>query len=303
MSTEGCPKFKLAANPIREEFGKLLLDCLLGFNSTKCGCCAIQSGTRTQKVVMCLGLGSVSHLGLASKPNFLQIGELKSGRMKYFVFVSDAKVDMLLPQIPRELKSKLAAEIGVNIGVLTASLKSERDIGEKADRISRLNTVIKFLRKTEDVGSIDEPRNWIEGTEDVRVAYPEEREAVFFVGRSQAQTLFALAGSSAHLTSRGASDTTNIGWSFLPSLLGQLRAMIDTFEDPSINDQSRDIVSRALAETTESEWLDLVQELEKVAPGPRMKVSFLAKRLLAAKHEYLGFNAVLATPLYVAMEE
>src|SRR5258708_16854110 len=138
---------------------------------------------------------------------------------------------MLLPQIPQKLKSKMAAEIGVNIGVLTASLKSERDVDEKADRNSRLNTVIKFLRKTEDVGSIDEPRNWIEGTEDVRVAYPEEREAVFFVGRSQAQTLFALAGSSAHLTSRGACDTTNIGWSFLPSLLGQLTAMIVTFAD------------------------------------------------------------------------
>jgi hypothetical protein len=223
--------------------------------------------------------------------------------MKYFVFVSDAKVDMLLPQIPRQLKSKLAAEIGVNIGVLAASLKSERDVGEKADRISRLNTVIKFLRKTEDVGSIDKPRNWIEGTEDVRVAYPERREAVFFVRRSQAKTLFALAGSSAHLTSRGTSDTTNIGWSFLPTLLDRLKSMIRTFEDPSINDQTRDIVSRALAETTESEWLDLVQELEKVAPGPRMKVNFLAKRLLAGKHEYLGFNAVLATPLYVSMEE
>jgi hypothetical protein len=81
--------------------------------------------------------------------------------MKYFVFVSDAKVDMLLPQIPQKLKSKLTAEIGVNIGVLTAGLKSERDVGEKPDRISRLNAVIKFLRKTEDVGSIDEPRKGV----------------------------------------------------------------------------------------------------------------------------------------------
>jgi hypothetical protein len=218
--------------------------------------------------------------------------------MKYFVFVSDAKVDMLLPQIPQKLKSKLAAEIGVNIGVLTASLKSERDVDEKADRISRLNAVIKFLRKTEDVGSIDEARNWIEGTEDVRVTYPsEEREAVFFVGRSRAQTRFALAGSSAHLTSRGASNTTDIGWSFLPDLLMQLRPAITTFEDPRFKNEI------ALTKDTESEWIEFVTVLEEHAPGPPMRVNFFAKRLLAAKHPYLGFNALLATPLYVAMEE
>src|SRR5260370_26132949 len=146
--------------------------------------------------------------------------------MKYFVFVSDAQVDMLLPQIPQKLKSKMAAEMGVHIGVLTASLKSERDVDEKADRISRLNVVIKFLRKTEDVGSIDEPRNWIEGMEDVRVTYPsEEREAVFFVGRSRAQTRFHFAGSCADLTWRRASNTTDIGGSALPSEVDQLSAV------------------------------------------------------------------------------
>ena len=76
--------------------------------------------------------------------------------MKYFVYMSDAKVDMLLPQIPQEVKSKLAAEIGVNVGVLSAKLKSERDTGVKPDRISRLSTVTGFLRSTQNIGTVDE---------------------------------------------------------------------------------------------------------------------------------------------------
>lgn len=224
--------------------------------------------------------------------------------MKYLVFVSDAKVDMLLPQIPQELKSKLAAEIGVNVGVLSAKLKSERDIGVQPDPISRLNAVTQFLRKTQEVGTVDEPRIWIEGTEDVRIAYPtDSRQAVFFVGRTEAQTRFALAGSSAHLTSRRPTDTTTIGWSFLPDLMIMLKAMITTFEDPRIEDDLGDRASQAVTKDMEFEWIDLVTVLEQHAPGPPMRVNFFAKRLLAGKHPYSEFNAVLATPLYVSMEE
>lgn len=78
--------------------------------------------------------------------------------MKYFVFVSNTKVDMLLPQIPQEVKSKLAAEVGVNVGILMAKLKSERDRGVKLDHISRLNAVTKYIRNTQDIGTIDEPK-------------------------------------------------------------------------------------------------------------------------------------------------
>ncbi len=223
--------------------------------------------------------------------------------MKYFLFVSDAKVDMLLPQIPQESKSKLAAEIGVNVGVLSAKLKSEQDTGVKPDSISRLNAVSNFLRNTQNIGTVDEPEAWVEGTQDVRIVYPtSSRQAVFFVGRSETQTRFALAGSSAHLISRKTS-TDDIGWSFLPDLMIQLRAIFHTFEDSSITEELADLSMSTVTSGYEFEWIDHVGALEERATGPSMKVSFLAKRLLAGKHERLGFNAVLATPLYVAMEE
>ena len=73
----------------------------------------------------------------------------------------------------------------------------------------------------------------------MRIIYPTaSRQAVFFVGRSETQTRFAIAGSSAHLNSRGETGTTNdIGWSFLPDLMIQLKGMINTFEESRIGDE------------------------------------------------------------------
>jgi uncharacterized protein DUF7019 len=222
--------------------------------------------------------------------------------MEYFEFVSDRKVDMLLPQIPQETKSKLAAEFGINIGVLTAKLRSERDTGVESDRISRLNAVAKYLRDTEDIGTVDEPKSWIAGTQDVRVAFPaDHRQAVFFVGRSQNQARFALAGSSAHLISRGKANAIDIGWSFLPDLMMQLESMISLFEKQRIEDASGDRVFRVVTQRLEREWIKLVTALERQTRGPSMKVSFLAKSLKMGRNSERGFNAVLATPLYVAM--
>jgi hypothetical protein len=224
--------------------------------------------------------------------------------MQYFLYASTAKVDMLLPQIPHQEKVKLAGEIGVNVGVFSAKLKSEVALGLKEDRISRLHAVTKFLEKTQDIGTVDEPKAWVEGSGDIRIVYPDEsRRAVFFVGRSAIGTRYALAGSSAHLLTRGGGSAADLGWSFLPDLMAALNSMIRVFENPHTRDEAGERTFKLLAHAYESEWIDLVAELERQAPPPAMKVHFLAKRLLNDTPIHQGFGAVLATPLYIAMEE
>ena len=60
-------------------------------------------------------------------------------RMRFYQYISDSKVDMLLPQIPLKAKQKITAEIGFDIKILTAKLKTERDSLD--DRVSRLLVV------------------------------------------------------------------------------------------------------------------------------------------------------------------
>jgi hypothetical protein len=39
--------------------------------------------------------------------------------MKYYVYISDSKVDMLLPQVPGALKQTIAAKLGFDIKILS----------------------------------------------------------------------------------------------------------------------------------------------------------------------------------------
>ena len=79
-------------------------------------------------------------------------------------------------------------------------------------------------------------------------------------------------------------NTDDVGWSFLPDLMIQLKAMLHTLEDPRFGDELAEGVARTAASGFEAELTDLVITMEERAPGPYVKVSFLAKRLLTGRH-------------------
>ena len=80
--------------------------------------------------------------------------------MKYYVYVSDSKVDMLLSQIPHEVKKKIAAEFKFDLKLLSVSRKSETESEE--NRFSRLDAVVTFIRQYGNLGSSDEPDEYIQ---------------------------------------------------------------------------------------------------------------------------------------------
>ncbi len=82
--------------------------------------------------------------------------------MKYYTYISDAKVDMLFPQVPHEIKKKVATEFGFDLKFLSAKRKAESESEE--NRITRLEVVAEYLRKSGKVGSVDEPDDYIADT-------------------------------------------------------------------------------------------------------------------------------------------
>ena len=66
-------------------------------------------------------------------------------------------------------------------------------------------------REEEYIGTVNDPKAWIEATQDVRIAYPSAYpQAVFFVGRSLTDARFTLAGWSACLTREGRPLTSTL---------------------------------------------------------------------------------------------
>lgn len=114
---------------------------------------------------------------------------------KYYLYISDTKIEMLLPQIADPARRKVAAEFKVNVAVLSASFKSET--ASPPERTARLAAVAEFLGKFGRVGSISNPDDYVFGTLPLKMIITS-RGSVLFVG-NQDGALILLGGSAKHL--------------------------------------------------------------------------------------------------------
>jgi len=121
--------------------------------------------------------------------------------MKYYIYISDAKVDMLFPQVPHDIKKKVATEIGIDIKLLTAKRKVESETEE--NRISRLETVLSFIREYSNVGSVDEPDEYFGGSMPLRFLYPVEVWSGIYLSGHTEKTMLGLSGSLKHMLGFG----------------------------------------------------------------------------------------------------
>ncbi len=85
--------------------------------------------------------------------------------MKYYVYISDAKVNMLLSQIPHDVKHKIAQELGIDIKIFKAMRKVESEYEE--DRVSKLETVANYIREWGNLGTVQKSDIYIEDTLDM----------------------------------------------------------------------------------------------------------------------------------------
>src|SRR5687768_4399156 len=86
--------------------------------------------------------------------------------MKYYVYISDAKVDMLLAQIPHDAKQRLATEFRFDLKLLSAARKTETE--SEDNRFTRLDAVVTFIREFGNLGTVDAPDEYFEGSLEMR---------------------------------------------------------------------------------------------------------------------------------------
>lgn len=247
--------------------------------------------------------------------------------LKYFVYVSDTKVDMLYGQIPRGLKRKIAAELKIELHFFGTSIKS-RDPEET--RYSKLSVVTDYLEKHADIGSVDNPASYFKGTLEMNWGNVGGESAsehvVFFVGRTE-KTILGLGGSPWHVlgnvrpTSPG--DINSSGAYLLYALSQDLElrdAALAKWASERIRDASQEYLkSRALGMVV-SAWRSLTYNMGTLglAPGmkapqfPTQRLEFLAKRLLHGGVPEVtadGYRpsadrwVLLGTPIYVAQAD
>jgi hypothetical protein len=222
--------------------------------------------------------------------------------MKYYIYISDAKVDMLFPQVPHDIKKKVATEWKMDLKLLSASRRVETEAED--NRIARLETVVDFINQYGDVGSIDEPGEYIQGTETLKWGSygfnPQGNPAVYFHGGTR-KTIFGLGGSMHHLIGNSKLSFTH-SQSYTYTLVAYLAKELDLRTRESEQQYAAD-APKHITPLMAVEWAKTEMD------GPGQKVGFLAKKLVygpivdSSIHRKPGKFGLLATPLYVAMAD
>ncbi|MFE6743889.1 DUF7019 family protein [Streptomyces tubercidicus] len=213
--------------------------------------------------------------------------------MRYYIYVSRAKIDMLFDQIPRKLLPRLVTEARADLKVVSLSVQQPR---VEPTLYDRLNVVEAHLDREYDIGWMTESGFWFRGESGMRIAVAGDAGSPMLMTGMDDDVVVALIGSSHHLVGREApsSELGRVGHSWLPSLHSLLE---EARTDPeSVGRHAGDDLGT----------LDDVLEFSSRVTGPATWCEFLARQLMRSTviaPDGRLRDVVIGTPLYVAMSD
>jgi hypothetical protein len=215
--------------------------------------------------------------------------------LRFYVYVSDAKVDMLLAQIPQGLMKRFAAELTIDLKLLRLSVSSREAPDTRFDRAA---IVSSFLSEQENVGPVDSGKMYIEAEEmPMRwglVGKDPVESIVFFAGEIRDFRVF-LTGSPHHVI--GVRPMAPVGYHTQPgSYNPPLNAYYDVFEDwdepESLSAGQYDYAAQFHAQMGRGTF--------GIPARPLEKLSFVARRIHSAP-DLNRRQAVIGSPIWVAV--
>lgn len=219
--------------------------------------------------------------------------------MKYYLYMSDAKLAMLHDQIEQRTNTSLSASIKAPFVEIGGKFETQKNATKEA----MLSSVLKHIVDSGKMGTIDAPNEYVAGTISMRWGMftdggrPEEEPPLVYFGGKTDKTVFGLGGSTRHVigfhgaTSTGARSST-------PYLVGRL------LEGLGIKEQGwsafgswsgSGLVYQGIAIATHS-----------LRP-PEQVLEFAARTLLVGSVRHAIYTnderlqCLLGTPLYVAL--
>lgn len=204
----------------------------------------------------------------------------------YYLYISGAKVDMMLPQFDPRPTGERRTELAFSLKVLSAKRSTTTTDG---GNVARLERVLRHLQDNDMLGTIEErcaffwalmPMRW-----DIVQTEIGGRIALFG-GRLDEMTV-VLGGSSRNLIGWQGTDSAASG-SNTPALLQGLEIAAPLEDEKVLKAVSDEL-------HPELDTFATVQRSVSRMTGPEQQVEFVAKTLIRDSH------TILASPLYVAL--
>jgi len=240
---------------------------------------------------------AVSHKVVISSSGLRKEVPIMDSKMKYYLYVSDAKVDMLYLQIDKSLLKKIAAELSVDLKLLGAGFGATIKQNQSEEtRYSKLKLVVKYIEKHLNVGWVDAPATYFKGSLPMgwgllhgTTRYdpnpqPQAPFAVYFGGSTE-RTAFGMVGSAHHLIGlRSDAPKSNIHLYYTTNEM--LKALSE---------------DRSLPSEELNELGFLIPEANHTLGKPNQYLEFLAKTYLYKNGDQQSY--LLGSPIYVAFAD
>lgn len=120
--------------------------------------------------------------------------------MKEFLYISDAKVNMMFDQIAASRREVIALELGLNLKFLSAKLTRKSDT---SNRIQKLELVLAELRRTRLIGRLDSDAHYFADSLKMSWGPVMGQPGVTFFGGQKGSLKLGLVGSSRHCLTAG----------------------------------------------------------------------------------------------------
>jgi len=200
--------------------------------------------------------------------------------IKYYLYVSETKVQMLHSQIPRRMRKSIEAEFTANVAVVAARVKKAAEL-DPTDTIARTAVVSAYLGRTVTTGPVGQPGEYVHDTCRMRYCRVTDYAAsIAFFGGSREGIDVGLIGSPDSLV--GAARNSDAGHDMLYYTLQFLEAAAARPPHP-YRTRPQDDFRRAY------------EAVFDALPALDLDVEFLAKVV------HREFGLVVASPIYVAM--
>lgn len=206
--------------------------------------------------------------------------------MQYYVYLSQGKIDMLYPQVPRSIVKQVALEVGIRVAWFSTTLKTlDRDVALAV----KARAVAAHIRKTEQVTTAAGAGPYLFDRLPLKWGVlPDRKEGLSFFGNTFGGHRLVLIGHSHSLVGGGArngGEITSLDHYVLEFLRGRIEP-----EMPAKHEFDEEFYSIALNATANA-----VHDV----PQPPQLLEFLARKL----HDLEGPQGriIIASPIYVSL--
>ena len=214
--------------------------------------------------------------------------------IRYYVYISQTKLEMLVPQIPSPLLRSLEAEIKVNVAVVAAGVRRSAS-APSPELAARAGVLSVYLEKQGWVGTLADPGQYVKGVASLQYGVMRDyaAELVFFGGVVDGVKL-ALIGSPASLIGAAADTTANHSLDYYV-----LKFLSAAAERAGADADERQPPGWPRQEDPSGRYEKAVDEALNagVLPGTSVRLEFLAKPLFRSD------SVLVATPIYVALAD